>query len=107
MLLLIAGIGQLIGCIFNLVAIAWFANRDNDDNDAWDGDVNNNVNVPPATFDFADPPPAPPLVSSLYRLSPGSLTSTRTTTTTTSSLTNVPHAASPPTLQPLPPPTHP
>ena len=51
MLLLIAGIGQLIGCIFNLVAIAWVANHDNDD---WDNDEN--VNVPHA----ASPPTLQP-----------------------------------------------
>ena len=29
MLLLIAGIGQLIGCIVNLIAIAWIVDDDN------------------------------------------------------------------------------
>ena len=46
MLLLIAGIGQLIGCIFNLVSLAWVINNDNDENNNWDDDDDDDVHVP-------------------------------------------------------------
>ena len=45
-LLLIAGIGQLIGCIFNLVSLAWVINNDNDENNNWDDDDDDDVHVP-------------------------------------------------------------
>ena len=60
MLLLIAGIGQLIGCIVNLIAIAWIANHDNNDiNNDVDVNVPHAAKTPPPTLQTL--PPAPPL----------------------------------------------
>ena len=60
MLLLIAGIGQLIGCIVNLIAIAWIASHDNNDiNNDVDVNVPHAAKTPPPTLQTL--PPAPPL----------------------------------------------